>query len=188
MTTNTVEKVDYKKTIIFGKVDYNGTGRKVNEVTVKIELKNGDKGLGLSICGSIWNHIHSDILSGGQNIDTIAELLPHNKKVKRIKEIWELYHLNDMKAGCEHQRAEKWEDRRIPVVELPGCSSNRDERGFYAIWIYPLESKGSWFVADYSCHKDGLLTKPCAVCGYKYGSAWLFEEIPAEIITEIKSW
>lgn len=28
----------------------------------------------------------------------------------------------------------------------------------------------------------------CPVCGYKFGSAWRCEELPAEIIAEIKSW
>jgi hypothetical protein len=37
-------------------------------------------------------------------------------------------------------------------------------------------------------HPDGLLGKPCSVCGYKYGTAWLKEELPPEIVAEIKSW
>lgn len=43
-------------------------------------------------------------------------------------------------------------------------------------WVYPSE------------HPEGLLTKPCDVCGYKYGSAWLKEGVPAEVIAEIQSW
>ena len=31
-------------------------------------------------------------------------------------------------------------------------------------------------------HPDGILSKPCPVCGYKYGSAWLKEEVPQEVI------
>ena len=30
----------------------------------------------------------------------------------------------------------------------------------------------------YSEHPEGLLCKPCEVCGYKYGTAWLKEELP----------
>lgn len=37
-------------------------------------------------------------------------------------------------------------------------------------------------------HPEGYLSKPCPVCGYKYGSAWLTEEIPADVIKQIKSW
>lgn len=31
-------------------------------------------------------------------------------------------------------------------------------------------------------HPDGLLCRPCPVCGYKYGSAWRKEEVPQEVI------
>lgn len=30
--------------------------------------------------------------------------------------------------------------------------------------------------------EDGLLCKPCPVCGYKYGTAWQLEEVPQEVI------
>jgi hypothetical protein len=33
----------------------------------------------------------------------------------------------------------------------------------------------------------GLLSKPCPVCGYKYGTAWKKRELPAEVITFIES-
>lgn len=31
-------------------------------------------------------------------------------------------------------------------------------------------------------HPDGLLGKPCPICGYKYGSAWQFEEVPESVL------
>jgi hypothetical protein len=37
-------------------------------------------------------------------------------------------------------------------------------------WTYPNQ------------HPEGLLCKPCPVCGYKYGSAWLFEEVPSDVL------
>lgn len=37
-------------------------------------------------------------------------------------------------------------------------------------------------------HPEGLLSKPCEVCGYEYGTAWLKEELPAEVLAEIESW
>ena len=30
--------------------------------------------------------------------------------------------------------------------------------------------------------KVGILCKPCPVCGYKYGTSWLLEEVPADVI------
>ena len=35
-------------------------------------------------------------------------------------------------------------------------------------------------------HPDGLLCKPCAVCGYEYGTRWLREEIPAAVVEELR--
>lgn len=31
-------------------------------------------------------------------------------------------------------------------------------------------------------HPGGLLGKPCPTCGYAYGSAWLFEQLPADVL------
>lgn len=31
-------------------------------------------------------------------------------------------------------------------------------------------------------HPDGLLGKPCPVCGYQYGSQWLQEEVPQDVL------
>lgn len=37
-------------------------------------------------------------------------------------------------------------------------------------------------------HPKGLMSKPCDVCGYKYGNAWIYEPIPADVLAEIKEW
>lgn len=34
-------------------------------------------------------------------------------------------------------------------------------------------------------HPDGLLSKPCPVCGYKYGSAWRKEPLPADVVAAV---
>ncbi len=158
--------IKFRKVLDFGKVDYYGNNRRSNAVSIEVELKEKEgKGLCLSICGNIWNSRKSDILSGGQNIDEIASILKSNKKVQRIKEIWKKYHLNDMNAGCIHQ--DSWDVAK--EVDMYG----KIER---AGWIRQSE------------HAEGLLCKACPECGYKYASAWLFREIPSEIIEEIKSW
>lgn len=38
-------------------------------------------------------------------------------------------------------------------------------------WLHPEE------------HPDGILTKPCPVCGYKYGTSWLTEEVPEDVLS-----
>jgi len=89
-------------------------------------------------------------------------------------DIWDKWHLNDMRAGCSHQRASKWEWERINPKELPDSHANRDERGIIATWVTPKE------------HPKGLLTKKCPVCGYRYGTAWLKEEVPVEALAFLR--
>lgn len=45
----------------------------------------------------------------------------------------------------------------------------------HAGWVRPNE------------HQRGVLTKPCPVCGYKYGTAWLREDVPEEVLEWLKS-
>lgn len=162
-----------KRILHFGEIDYNNSGRRNCEVTIEVEIRDTDKGKELSICGNIWNPRHTILYSGGQNLDTIAKYI-HTPKMKRIVEIWQRWHLNGMQAGCEHQR--EWVNERIPSEELPNRYANKDKDGIYAIWVKPSE------------HPKGLLTKPCPICGYKYGTAWLMEQLPDEIISEVESW
>lgn len=185
-------------TIVIGR---DKIGRKI-EFEFEITRRNGYPEF--SMCAQIWNKFHTDIIMGGQCIEeAVKEIHTHivsREKINRMVEVWKRWHLNGMYAGCEHQRAEHWEDRRINPAEMPkSCHANRDERGILAIWVYPTEAavghfeKGAWveaqrFVSPDQCHPDGLLTKKCPVCGYRYGSKWLREDLPAEIIAEVKSW
>ena len=121
-------------------------------------LRNGDcKGS----CGQISEHL-KEITSFFDSWDT--------DKVKKLYDIWEEWHLNDLQAGCEHQRSEKWENIRINPEELPNSHANMDEKGILASWVYPKD------------HPSGLLTKPCPICGYKYGTAWLKKEVPEDVL------
>jgi hypothetical protein len=65
--------------------------------------------------------------------------------VEQFADVWDRWHLNDMQAGCEHQRALGW--------------------------------------TKYNEHPN----EPCPECGYKYGSAWLKEELPQEVIDFLAS-
>ena len=44
-----------------------------------------------------------------------------------------------------------------------------------ANWVTPKE------------HPEGILTKPCEICGYKYGTKWNFEEIPEEVLEYLRT-
>jgi hypothetical protein len=115
-------------------------------------------------CGQIIMGINDEYLNTlkfapGWDLDT----------AKKFLMIWDKWHLNDMRAGCKHQRAENWEDERIPKNEYSGYAG-QDERGYLAIGITESE------------HPRGLLSKACPTCGYHYGSAWLLEPVPESVL------
>lgn len=195
-----------KKTYQFGKIDYYGNGRKTCLVEVEIELKPTDKGEEFTASGNVWNNLHTDIIIGGQCIDDIWDeygtQLQNRKLYKEIMDLWKKYHLNGMNAGCIHQRAEKWEDVLLDDSK-PKTQDNM------AVWTYPkdniLQATGRKILHGLhgkaykiarkiikinvwagKQHKKGLLTKKCKVCGYRYGTAWKFEEIPTEDLKRIK--
>lgn len=44
--------------------------------------------------------------------------------------------------------------------------------------LYPMDSDSKWG----DKHPDGILAKPCPVCGYKWGTQWRAEPVPAEVL------
>jgi hypothetical protein len=49
-----------------------------------------------------------------------------------------------------------------------------------------IEEKSTGWLKE-SDHPEGVLSKPCPVCGYKYGSAWLREEVPADVLEWLRN-
>lgn len=49
------------------------------------------------------------------------------------------------------------------------------------IEVDKTETKTAGWVSEKE-HPEGLLSKPCHVCKYKYGSAWRKKEVPAEVL------
>lgn len=93
-------------------------------VFVKIEYKDGRLsffgvegprrgGNALGACGQIVDELDKDVV----------RYLPgwNALKVKKLQEIWKRWHLNDMRAECEHQRArgETWKTH--PLAVCPDC-------------------------------------------------------------------
>jgi len=161
-----------RKTLVLGKVAYQSKD-KVNECDFTLELRfkdnainyidlqpvSKDKAIELSICGNIWNSKHTDCERAGQCIDTIAELFPARKDVRRIKEVWEQYHLNDMRAGTKKQ---------VDAIEAWRTETNTTG------YAYDEEKK--------YLESIDLLTDN----GVIWGHQWLFMPIPTNIIDEIK--
>lgn len=92
-----------------------------------------------------------------------------------LDHIWKEYHLNDMQAGCVHQRKLCWNEARIDETQPINAYGK----------FYEGQTSNSWNMwAWISCteHPNGLLEKPCPVCGYKYGTQWLYKPVPQNAI------
>lgn len=84
------------KVFSFGKIAYNGK-RKINEVTLEIELRDWNGYPEFTACANVWNNIHSDIVAGGQMIDDLYnEFAIHSILYKTIMQLWKKYHLHDI--------------------------------------------------------------------------------------------
>lgn len=82
----------------FGKVAYNGK-RKINEVTLEIELRDWNGYPEFTACAKVWNNIHSDIVAGGQMIGKLYNefaTLRDSILYKTIMQLWEKYHCQDI--------------------------------------------------------------------------------------------
>jgi hypothetical protein len=152
-------------------------------VTVEAEIEAGGR---LSISATAKRPGASDIDQGGQMYDSLLsqDFLPaygwNADRVRELVAVWQRWHLNDMRAGCEHQRTTKWDSLPIdPSKPLNTYGKHfegqRSDSWNMLTWVRPDE------------HPEGLLTKPCPVCGYKYGSAWQSEPLPPDIITYVEN-
>jgi hypothetical protein len=112
----------------------------------------------LSITGTEGRNNGGQIVMSPWNIQTYAE--GHNAEtVQQLRSIWEKWHLNDMKAGSPAQTA-FLEDNPIK------------QRDHYTAATKALEAAG--LNPDPNYLHEG---KP-----YKYDSAWLFVEVPDEVL------
>jgi hypothetical protein len=162
-------------------------GRKI-DFEFEITTRNGYPEFTMS--GMYWNKPHTDIIEGGQCCEdllkNVCTWVTSRQKAMHMISIWKKWHLNGMHAGCKHQRDLGWENKKLSDGS---CASHK----------YPLEAltghfkQGAWirpskWVTADQCDKDGILCKPCPVCGYEYGSKWIREDLPKEIIDDIMSW
>jgi len=148
------------------RIKLGGNNFEVGHSIIDIELKETDKGLCFSASG-LQDYYYDeytqdyDYLSGGQCLDRIAKDYPDNKEVQTIVKLWKKHHLNDMNAGTPRQTKH-------------------------------LKSLGEYKSYEWACEEldkvNMLVDKEFSPNNpYKYGSAWLYREIPDKDIKEIKS-
>ncbi len=112
--------------------------------------------------GQVQDHVEADAARIAAEPDGVRHMPAHD--LAAFVSIWRAWHLNHMRAGCEHQRA-VWD-----ISERLNVAGSSKAAG----WV--LESE----------HPRGLLCKPCPTCGYKYGSAWLKETLPADVVAAVQ--
>lgn len=156
------------KTIKLGKVAYTST-RRMNWVEVEVELADTR----LSISGGIWNARGTDYAVVGQciaEIDGVADQMTAEDRAlwRRIRQVWKRWHLNDMRAGSPRQ--EEWlRDHPVSYTYL---------QSHYDAAVAALTKAGLYPDTEYLRNGEP----------YRYGSAWLFEPVPAEILREVEEW
>lgn len=143
-----------KKVFKFGKIDFYGTGRRINQVEVEIELRESNV---FSASGDVWNMHHTDIVCGGQCLDEIKNFIKGNATFDSIYRLWKLYHLNDLHAGTKKQE-------EALKQKFGGVNAN----------IYTEQCE---YLKSINLYDDN---------GYKFGTGWIKEEIPANDLQEIK--
>ena len=204
----------------------------------KITITDKDKGPVLSITGVVGPTPRGNAYSSGQCVDTIRVGTPtkmwDREMLDKLCNIWDRWHLNDMRAGCEHQVGEAWDaSRQVKIYEykmgadllkeqnrlkknveeklLAGAVVQLKEpqlslynKPYFVKYynsappagyekygeetkpvssLYPMDSDTKWG----DKHPLGILTKPCPVCGYKWGSSWLYEPLPEDVIEWLKN-
>lgn len=200
----------FRKVFTFGKVDYNHIGRRVNAASLTVEYRlnvkyqNGEPSLywEYSACGAIWNHIHTDCISGGQNLDRMAEFaaIRNNKNFSEAFRLWKAYHLNGLTAGSPAQEAAKGEFK-VDREKITWCwydntdiTDNTDDFGRHMTddenEAKAATAAGQIVKAEKGYYNDqlsiflarrGLYTDKGYIYKgkpYKYGAAWLTTEIP----------
>jgi hypothetical protein len=179
MTTDstTDPRAPFRRAMTLGTVPYGHHNR--STVTVDVTW-DGER---LSITGS--ERAGREDVSFGQIADTARHARPRGgdlhtaEDVRRLCAIWDRWHLNDMRPGCEHQRAAGWGERRIDPSK-PARAYGRhhpNQRGDtwnLLGWVYPSEVPG------------GLMTAPCPVCGYRYGTEWRTEDVPTGVLVALR--
>lgn len=105
----------------------------------------------------------------GQNINEIAEKYPDDTMVQRIAKVWSSWHLNDMHPGTPKQEAFL---RSRDIHDYDKAVDALKKAGLYIDHLPAVATA------------NGYLVRP----SYKYGSQWLYEPIPDDILAEIRSW
>lgn len=168
-----MEKKNFiKKKIRITKINFlgvNKSGQCRNSVEAELSLSEDNC---FSASAYLWNDNHNGVYMGGQCFDILKEI-PEVTELpifQEIYDLWNKYHLNDLRAGTKAQ--EEILKEAIRNGELKACGANSYDKS-----CAYLESKDMLYDKNYLVEK----------VPYKYGSGWLKEEIPEKDLLRIRS-
>lgn len=147
---------------VFVKIEWDG--KRLSLSGVIGPKSNGDT---TGSCGQIADEFRYSLTSESPGWD--------QEMVQKLVDLWGRWHLNDLKAGCEHQRAEGWDRRPIDPLKPLNAYGKHFEGQRSSSWNMLV-----WVTRDE--HPQGLLGYPCPACGYPYGTQWLHEDVPEEVL------
>lgn len=150
------------RTFDFGKIDYRGTGRRLNRVEVTVEL-NDDH---VSVTGVIWNSRMTDALTCGQIHDDLDGFFKGNPTWSVLSFLWNQYHLNDLHPGTPRQEA------LVKGLDYNRACSLLKAKGLYVVPASEADPYRKW-----PTHRGQ---------SYRYGHEWLTWPIPEDILTATK--
>lgn len=172
-------------------------GKTFAQVFCKIEIKNGC----LSISGVVGPNKWGNCRGGAGQIDMeffhanlehndkrYSDLYSPHKHNMELTEgwtfatwfnflaIWHDWHLNNMRSGCEHQRAMGW-----TYEDHHGIWEEREVKDKYVIDEYATGE------TEIECTYNEFKGHACPTCGYNIGSSWLKEELPLHVVYFLKN-
>jgi len=255
---------------------------------IEWEIEQGNKGPRLSMTGAVSEIVDGRPSGSGamcQQQDDIRRLFGHLPHVARLCDIWDRWHLNDLHAGCTHQRGLGWgrgkhillatadltPEQKSTIESKHNATQNRRQLKAAAAYLKDTDARRLAFdlaatdphrhnpveqsdvddaaklkeaalfwnvkewkgwrsaygqaipspedqdaygtpknypppilrrfmpavlshIARHVCHAEPLpewftfedsLLAPCPVCGYEYGSQWLYEPLPDGLAAEL---
>lgn len=169
--TEKINNIDYN---VFIKIAY--TNGKLSLTGVVGPYRSGNCA---GSCGQIIMDFKEYDNRGFMSLDDITPATGWDRAmIKTLLDIWDKWHLNDMQSACEHQRALGWtyEDHRGMYVE------KHKKHPRYLIDEYDNGEDHDLYIIF-----DEFKGHLCPVCGYSIGSAWLFEPVPDDVITQLSN-
>ncbi|KKN46356.1 hypothetical protein LCGC14_0673840 [marine sediment metagenome] len=109
----------------------------------------------------------------GQCLKEIEQTYPDDTLVRRIVDVWSVYHLNDAIAG-------------LPVQET--AIGDWLEAGFKYNYSQVCEYLESLDLLIVNIPQDSQAKGGFSKSTYTYGTRWIYKPIPDNVLEEINSW